>query len=724
MVAGSLVVAGSVVTGGPAHAVTAGVAVADGADPFVVRLHIGDLRSCTGVLIDPQWILTATSCFADGGQPVAAGSPAQPTTATIGGMVTPIVRIVAHPDRGITLAKLPLRLTDAVTLPVSGTAAVSGDSVTVAGYGRTATEWVPDRLQHASATVRSTTATSLDLTGASVCKGDAGAPVLRVTGGTTQLVALSLGSQQQGCLGETGTQDGSTAVRLDDLAGWITANTPARLPSFEITYANFNGLGTFDLSSTSDQTIPFDYEHSGKQDYVLTYRPGSHYVAIAKHNPDNTFTTVYSSQGGIGGYDLAVSRDRLVPFDYDHSGKLDYLLAYRPGDRIAFAIKHNADNTFSTVWSSFGGIGGYDLADSRDQAVAFDYEHSGKLDYLLTYRPGDKIVSIQKHNADNTFSTVWSSFSGIGQYDLAVTRDRLVPFDYDHSGKLDYLLAYRPGDGIAFVVKHTDTGFATVWSSFAGLAGFSLTNTADQITPYDYDFAGRRDHLVMYRPGSRYIVIARHSADGTFSAVYSSTSGIGQYDLAVPTDRIVAFDAEHNGGANSLIVTRPGNRLFYVIHRQSAEPANPPAGTAPDAGPSIVEDGAYPGAAAIEADQHIRLISGDGHIMLADCATPPVNNVSVLKVYTTEEIGPDGLGLICFKLTGIPGLLNLEVPAVYEIRGDGQRTGFGHQVTAKVTTDAGDVQEVVVNPSGSTQVGIGTSPDAAPTTLVQLKVTG
>jgi Phosphatidylinositol-specific phospholipase C, X domain len=37
-------------------------------------------------------------------------------------------------------------------------------------------------------------------------------------------------------------------------------------------------------------------------------------------------------------------------------------------------------------------IGGYDLRDSSDQAFAFDYDHSGKLDHLVLYRPGKGII--------------------------------------------------------------------------------------------------------------------------------------------------------------------------------------------------------------------------------------------------------------------------------------------------------------------------------------------
>jgi hypothetical protein len=145
---------------------------------------------------------------------------------------------------------------------------------------------------------------------------------------------------------------------------------------------------------------------------------------------------------------------------------------------------------------------------------------------------------------------------------------------------------------------------------------------------------------------------------------------------------------------------------------------------ADDAQPPAVEDGAYPGAAAILAEHNVRVIAGDGHILYADCTLPPVNNVGVMKVRTTEEIGPDGAGLICFKVTGRTGRLDLEVPAVYEIRGDGLRTGFGHGGTADVRTDEGERETVALNPSGSVQVGIGANPDNEPTTLVRLRISG
>jgi hypothetical protein len=139
-------------------------------------------------------------------------------------------------------------------------------------------------------------------------------------------------------------------------------------------------------------------------------------------------------------------------------------------------------------------------------------------------------------------------------------------------------------------------------------------------------------------------------------------------------------------------------------------------------GGSIVEDYSYPGAAQILATQNVKLISGDGHILLADCAMQPVNNVGVIKVWTTEPIGESGIGQICFKVLAATGRLDLEVPGVYEIRGDGQGPGNGHPLTAVVKTDTGSPLTVVCNPSGSTQVGIGADPNNDPTTLLQLRV--
>lgn len=149
-----------------------------------------------------------------------------------------------------------------------------------------------------------------------------------------------------------------------------------------------------------------------------------------------------------------------------------------------------------------------------------------------------------------------------------------------------------------------------------------------------------------------------------------------------------------------------------------------PAGASAISVPSLVDDGVhpYPGAAEILAEHNVRLISGDGHVLLADCATPPQGDIGLLKIWTTDEsIGDDGIGRVCFQVTASSGVLNLEVPGVFEIRGDGQREGTGHDVTAELRSDAGEEITVEVDPDGSTPVGLGTDPHASPTMLLQLR---
>jgi secreted PhoX family phosphatase len=135
---------------------------------------------------------------------------------------------------------------------------------------------------------------------------------------------------------------------------------------------------------------------------------------------------------------------------------------------------------------------------------------------------------------------------------------------------------------------------------------------------------------------------------------------------------------------------------------------------------SLVEDFAYPGADAIQTQDGVTLVSGDGHILFADCATPPVGGVGVIQVHSTDPIGANQDGTICFQVTGTAGTLTMTIPHVFEIRGDGQTAGAGHDLTADLTTDAGVRTTVDVNPSGSTPVGVGTGPTADATTLLTL----
>ncbi|MFB0633272.1 RICIN domain-containing protein [Streptomyces sp. AB3(2024)] len=224
--------------GTPAPALSGDAAPA-GSYAFTAKLDIGDgRRACTGALIDPFWVITAASCFADDpSQPTTlpVGAPALRTTVTVGrtdlttaaGQVRDVVELLPRSDRDLVMARLANPVTDITPLAMSTTAPVAGEELRVTGYGRTKTEWVPDQLHSAAFTVGAIGPTGLAIaakspTDAAVCKGDTGGPALRQVGGHYELAALNSRSWQNNCLGaaET-THTGAYNTRTDDLGTWI-----------------------------------------------------------------------------------------------------------------------------------------------------------------------------------------------------------------------------------------------------------------------------------------------------------------------------------------------------------------------------------------------------------------------------------------------------------------------------------------------------------------------
>ncbi|MDY0814825.1 trypsin-like serine protease [Kitasatospora purpeofusca] len=227
----------------PAGAVV-GDAAADNTYAFTTRLVIGEgERACTGALVDPYWIVTAASCFADTpAQPtVPAGPPARKATATVGrtdlttttGQVRDIAELVPRTDRDLVLARLATPVTDITPVAVTATAPTPGEELRATGYGRTRTEWVPDKLHTALFTVGAVDPTGLGITpkspaDAALCKGDTGGPALRRAGDRYELAALTSRSWQNGCLGAAPTtRTGAYETRTDDLGSWIQQTVAA-----------------------------------------------------------------------------------------------------------------------------------------------------------------------------------------------------------------------------------------------------------------------------------------------------------------------------------------------------------------------------------------------------------------------------------------------------------------------------------------------------------------
>jgi hypothetical protein len=162
---------------------------------------------------------------------------------------------------------------------------------------------------------------------------------------------------------------------------------------------------------------------------------------------------------------------------------------------------------------------------------------------------------------------------------------------------------------------------------------------------------------------------------------------------------------------------------WSVQNHGNGRPAAPPLQPGADsAGPgSLIENYAYPDADQILASTNVKLTYGNGLLLMADCATESVDNVSTIKV-RTSDIKEGNKGLICFKVIEPTGYLRLEVPGVYEIHGDGDVAGAGHKVTATVKNEDQTFDPAPIPPSGYLHVGLGAGDDK-PTTLLELKGT-
>ncbi|MEU6311536.1 hypothetical protein [Streptomyces sp. NPDC047014] len=80
-----------------------------------------------------------------------------------------------------------------------------------------------------------------------------------------------------------------------------------------------------------------------------------------------------------------------------------------------------------------------------------------------------------------------------------------------------------------------------------------------------------------------------------------------------------------------------------------------------DEGPGYaVEDFSYPNADRILAEKKIKLKSGNGHILLAECNGAP----------ELMEIFPLKNEKVCFRVTGDKGYLSLEIPSVFGVKGN------------------------------------------------------
>ncbi|WP_121748473.1 trypsin-like serine protease [Streptomyces sp. E2N166] len=335
--AASLIAGPIALTAVPAAAVT-GPAVPDSdtTRAYAAQVIVGDHeRGCSGVLVDTEWLLTAASCFAENpaeSLTVPSGKPALKTTATIGrsnltgtgGAVRDIVELVPRTDRDVVLARLSRPVTGVAPIGLAATAPTAGEELTLAGYGRSKTEWAPLNLHTGTFSVDAADATTATVTGqdgVAVCMGDTGGPLVRTVNGTPQLVALGSRSYQGGCFGidETETRTGGVVARVDDLAAWVRSKTGAN----RIT--DFNCDGAEDIAVADPQATVGGDAKAGL--VRIVYGGGKGTAEISQ------------DLGWVGGGSEANDQfgEAIATVDYDQDGCTD-LLVGTPREDLGSAV--------------------------------------------------------------------------------------------------------------------------------------------------------------------------------------------------------------------------------------------------------------------------------------------------------------------------------------------------------------------------------------------------
>ena len=346
--------------------------------------------------------------------------------------------------------------------------------------------------------------------------------------------------------------------------------------TFTPTYAHGDepvGLGGYDLLSPGDRAFALDYNHSGLLDHIVLYRPGTGVISIVKDEGSGTdFSAVYQQTApgnGIGGYNLISADDRGFAFDYNHNGKLDHVVFYQPGEGILWILKHNESWVPVFRFREPGkGMGGYDLRTKADRAFAFDWDHSGKLDHIVLYRPGAGMLWVMK-NSNGVFSPVYRTSEGLGSYDLSSPSDRVAAFDYEHIGKADHLILYRPGTGMISIFRNRNNKFSAVFNSnltAGGIGGYDLMSPLDHLLAYDLEGTGCLEYLVLYRPGTGAVCVLKNHR-GDFSPVYQEGdpgAGIGGFDLSSTTDRAFMYQVGGKGASGQIALYRPGHGIFWT----------------------------------------------------------------------------------------------------------------------------------------------------------------
>ncbi|MFC8593206.1 FG-GAP-like repeat-containing protein [Streptomyces atroolivaceus] len=351
-----------------------------------------------------------------------AGKPAVKTTATIGrndlttagGHVSEIVDLVPRPGRDLVMARLATPVTGITPVTISTEPVAADETLTVPGYGRTKTEWVPDKLHTSTFTVNSTTDTSLDITGKTtddaICKGDAGAPLLREANGKLEVVGVSSRSWQGGCFGETETRNDAIAARADNtVLGSRLTPGQRLLPGDALASASakltMQTDGNLVIQSNASKTL-WSTGTTGNAGATASLDTAGN---LTVRDAADTVTLWEAKTSAPGGSAVLYDRGNLVVLDAQAQSVWSSGTAIRHdynGDgRSDMAVWYNYTDGRDAIHSFLGGTDGaiskpftsYDVADGvwdtkTMKYITGDFNGDGRDDLSVFYGQGDDTV--------------------------------------------------------------------------------------------------------------------------------------------------------------------------------------------------------------------------------------------------------------------------------------------------------------------------------------------
>ncbi|MFG2335359.1 FG-GAP-like repeat-containing protein [Streptomyces yangpuensis] len=573
LLAAATAVAAGLTSAGPAHALT-GPEVPSGQLASVVRLNVGDeanSRGCTAAFVNEWWVATAASCFATtAGPQVPAGKPAMKSTVTLAdGRTLEVAELVPRTDRDMVLARLRGPARGAATVKPASTVPATGAHLTAAGFGRTKTEWVPDRLHTGVFSVDSADATTLKITGRgadAICKGDTGGPLLNAAG---ELVGINSRSWQGGCLGTdpAETRTGAVSARTDDLGQWIsTVADPLLVRPGQTIESGTTLVGRhLKLSMQADGNLVIYHNSGGEGKGAALWSSDTHGNpgAYAIMQGDGNFV-VYKKDGGDGKGGHLWSTATF--------GNADAHLRFQDDGNLVVRKKDGGEGTGGAVWSSDTGLRPNTLPSDGRHPAGFWADSPGRI--LVMSRDG-RLYIWDKNQAKQ----VWSSDAagGDGSY-LSMQRDgNLVAYRKgggEGKGNSYWSTATfgNPGAYLTFqndgnlVVYRKDGGEGrggALWASGTlpadprPSAAVNEAGGSDRVRWADFDGDRKPDYITIADNGAVSVWLNQ----GGDTAGANGWRGIGQVAIGVTTDRsrVRLADFDGDGRADYLVINANGS---------------------------------------------------------------------------------------------------------------------------------------------------------------------